>query len=359
MKALKNDYRLFGAILILLVFSIVGLLKNQIACSTCIVPFGPEEILESGEIFSPPGHLDQDETITKVHYWGTDGIGRDVASRLIHGITVALMVGMLSSIITLIISLLLGFVSGYYGNKGQKSNFFQVGLLIILLVLAHFYAVEWSYEVNTNSRMTFDHSRFVLYWIPLSLLALWISSKFRHFSFGQFFIQWDNIVIKLIEIFKSIPRLFLLLAIFAIITKPSLIGVILIIGLIRWPNLTRIIRAEIMALRQEEFIQNAKILGLPDKKIMIKHILPNIYKPILIMTAFNAGSAILIESSLSFLNIGLPGDQVSFGRMLGEAREYFGAWWLAVGPGVFIFVLIFCFNVIGDRLSYHFEESKR
>ena len=358
MDALKKDIRLVLALCFLFLLVLIGVFADRIACDQCLIPFEPNQVLPETEIFSPPGTKDFSDDEKKVHYWGTNSIGQDVASRLIHGIVTALQVGFYSAILTLIISLGLGFLAGYYANNGHRSNIVQCMVCFSLIILGHYYLREWSYTLENN----IIRFKTVRYFTLLPILILFVGFMgylTRGITFGSFRMPWDNIVLKLMEIFKSIPRLFLFLAIFAIVSSPSVIGVIVIIGLMRWPTLTRIIRAEIQAERQGEYIKNAEVLGFSDFRIMFRHILPNIYQPILIMTALNAGSAILIESSLSFLNIGLPADAVSFGRMLAEARRDFGAWWLAVGPGLMIFSLILAFNVIGDRLSFHFEESKR
>ena len=166
-------------------------------------------------------------------------------------------------------------------------------------------------------------------------------------------------ITKLLEVFRSIPRLFVLVALFAVITKPSLWSVIAVVGLVRWPPLTRLIRAEVIRVKGEAFIKAAKISGLSELRILMYHVFPQIYRPILVLTAISMGSAILLESSLSFLNLGMPIGSVSWGRMLGDARYYISAWWMGVGPGILIFSMILAFNVLSDRLAYHLDGTAR
>ena len=262
---------------------------------------------------------------------------------------------MWSTLIALFVALILGGLSGYKGDHTDKISILQAVWLIIGLVCTQFYAKEWSFYLDAEGLFSFHLSSYLIV-VGLGIIFLGVGVKIlSRIKSKTFYIKWDTIIVKLMEVFKSIPGLFILLAIFAIITKPSLTAVILIIGFIRWPGMTRLIRAEILKTKQEGYIKNAQLLGLPTYRIIMRHIFPNIYKSVLILVALNMGTAILIESSLSFLEIGLPIDEVSWGRMLGASRGYIPAWWMAIGPGLLIFVMILSFNVLGARLSHHFE----
>lgn len=360
MKKLLKDSRFMSALSFLVLLGIIGACAEYVACSDCWISFDPQEVSAKAIVYSPPGSRELSaDGGTKIHILGTDQIGRDVASRLIHGISVAFKVGIWSSIVAMIIALVLGGLSGYAGNRTHQLNLWQLLSVFFGLILAHFYAMEWAFEPDERNVYLFQTRRYLI-----AIIAFWLITFIMVHLFGKithakkYWVPWDAMVIKGIEVFRSIPRLFFLLAIFAIITRPSLWSVIIIIGLIRWPALTRLIRAEIISIKQEDYIRGAKLLGLSGWRIFIHHVLPNIYKPILVLTAFNMGSAILIEATLSFLDIGLPMDAVSWGRMLGDARDYIPAWWMAIGPGFLIFSLILCFNVIGNRLSFHFRAIK-
>ncbi len=358
MKKMLKDWRLVLALAYLSLLGLLGILSDSIASSDGWLSFGPHDVSSQAEIFSPPGTVESSGDTKKVHVLGTDQIGRDVASRLIHGIPVAFAVGIFSSLITLIIALIFGVLSGYVGDNTHRVSLMHILLFMFLFGLLHFYAREYSFGLDREGVVEFQ---IILYFLIMFLGTSIITVVLSNLSFKKIQdvrVPWDSLVLRLIEIFKSIPRLFLLLAFFAVITSPSILWVVLIIGFIRWPGLTRIIRAEILNLKQEPFIKSAELMGLSKWKIISSHILPNIYQPILILTAFNMGSAILIESSLSFLQIGIPGDAVSWGRMLGDARQQISAWWLAIGPGLLIFSMILCFNTIGNRLSLIFEKNQ-
>ncbi len=360
MAVLLKDKRLIIAVVTVVVIILIGMLSGVIAHDEGLIPFGPDQVSKEAIPYSVPGTSEMsDGGSLRKHILGTDQLGRDVMSRLIHGISIAMKVGILSSMISLIIALLLGGLSGYLGDRTHKMNLLQLFLLILGALLIYYYASELAFFENDRGEYVKSYTTYGII-LGLGLLVLTYISRLNLISgLKEFWVPWDTIVVKLLEVFRSIPRLFLLLAIFSIITVPSVASVIWVIGFIRWPNLTRIIRAEIMAQKQDNYVKNAEILGLSSMTIFLRHVLPNVYRPIIVLTALNMGTAILIESSLSFLHIGLPIGEVSWGRMLSDARQYIPAWWLAIGPGILIFITILCFNTIGDRLSYHFKVNKQ
>jgi peptide/nickel transport system permease protein len=124
----------------------------------------------------------------------------------------------------------------------------------------------------------------------------------------------------------------------------------IIIGLTSWTGIARFTRAEFLRLRELEFIHAAKVLGFSDWRIIFKHALPNGLAPIFVSIAFGVASAILAESSLSFLGIGVPEDIVTWGSLLSIGKEEFDAWWLVVFPGFAIFITIMIYNLIGEGL---------
>lgn len=359
MKLLK-DAKFVIAGVFLISMLCIGLFADVIATDGGLIDFGPDQVSNEATIFSKPNstEIKPDGTL-RTHVLGTDQLGRDVASRLIHGIPVAFKVGILSSLISLFIAMLLGGLSGYIGDLKHRLNYAQAVLGLILGLLTFYYASEFSFYEDERGfyKRSFAYYGFVLI-AGFALIAM-VNKLLSNAHRKNMWVPWDTVIVKGIEVFNSIPRLFLLLAVFAIIRIPSVTAVIIVIGLIRWPSLTRIIRAKILAVKQMDYVKNAELQGLSHIIIYVRHVLPNIYGPIIVLTALNMGTAILIESSLSFLHIGLPIGEVSWGRMLGDARQYIPAWWMAVGPGLLIFSLILCFNTIGDRLAYHLKVDKR
>jgi len=360
MRGAWSDYRLVIPVLYLMILGTIGGLSDFVACNDCLISFGPEQASANVRPYSPPGYIEIDpDGDAKKHYLGTDQLGRDVAARLVHGIPVAYKVGIWSSIIALLIALVLGSISGWVGDRKHQVNVFQLIMWLILGVVIHHLALEFSYYEDDYGRYTSSLGVYIIVMMAGLMIGVLISQRaLGRIKIGRFWMPWDLAVVKVIEVFNSVPRLFFLLAIFAIIARPSVLAVIVVIGLIRWPSLTRLVRAEIIKVKNEDFVKGAMVLGLPTTGVLIKHVLPNIYKPIIVLTAINMGSAVLIESSLSFLGIGLPLGEVSWGRMLGDARHYIRAWWIALGPGFLIFSMILCFNLIGDRLSYFFKVDQ-
>ncbi len=173
-----------------------------------------------------------------------------------------------------------------------------------------------------------------------------------------YFGGWVDIVgMRIIEIFMAIPRLFLLLTVIAFI-PPSLneymlYAMMAVIGAFSWMNSARFIRAEFMRLRDQDFVQAAQACGLPVRSILFRHMLPNGVSPVLVDASFGVAAAIFIETGLSFLGFGIRPPDPSWGQMLSKAVDPTTGifyWWLAIFPGILIFLTVFSFNLIGDAL---------
>jgi peptide/nickel transport system permease protein len=171
---------------------------------------------------------------------------------------------------------------------------------------------------------------------------------------GYFVGTVDILGMRLIEIFEAIPTLFLL--VMCVATLPpqygrNIYGMMVIIGATTWTSEARYIRAEFLRLRQQDFVQAAIAAGLPLRSIIFRHLLPNGISPILVTSSFGVASAILFESTLSFLGLG-PVDAASWGKLLNQAMSEMGlfVWWIAVFPGLAIFLTVFSYNLIGEAL---------
>ena len=148
----------------------------------------------------------------------------------------------------------------------------------------------------------------------------------------------------------SIPTLFLIISVVAIV-KPSLFIVMAVIGFTSWTGIARFIRAELLRVRSIEYIEAANALGFSEFRIIFRHAIPNALSPVLISVAFGIASAILIESTLSFLGVGVPVETLTWGSMLSSARQSPSAWWLAVFPGFAIFITVTIYNLVGEGLT--------
>lgn len=338
------------AIIYILLLSLTGLLAGHLANGDrgIIVPFGPNEISEYARTYAQPGYQEADG---RIHWLGTDRIGRDVASRMIHGTSTALFIGIGSSLGALFIALILGVLAGYFGDKSIRVSWIFLVFIILFVPVAVLYAREYSFSVGGNGMVTQSVWKFAGWCLIFALFLAYPARIVLNGKGPKVYMPFDTLVMKLIEVFKSIPGLFLILALYAIISTPSTFYLIVVIALLRWPHMTRLLRAEILNVKNENYILASSILGLPHYKIIIRHILPNVISPLVVTVAFAMSTAVLIESTLSFLGIGLPLDQASWGQLLTDARVYFSAWWLAIFPGLMIFSTVLAFNILGDSIN--------
>jgi peptide/nickel transport system permease protein len=160
----------------------------------------------------------------------------------------------------------------------------------------------------------------------------------------------DDVVTFVITTLNGIPQLYLLLII-AALWKPGTFTLIVVIGLLNWTGITLFVRGQTFALREREFVTAARTIGARDRRIMFRHILPNVLPLIFILAAIDIGAIILLESALSFLGLGIVPPTPSWGNMLTNAVSYFvRAWWLVVSPGAMIFLTVLCLYLIGDGL---------
>lgn len=159
----------------------------------------------------------------------------------------------------------------------------------------------------------------------------------------------DWIVSRLIEVVLCFPFLFLVLGIVALF-RPSMYTIMIALGLTSWTNEARYVRAEFLRIREIEYAQAARASGAGDARIIVRHLLPNALAPVLVSASFGVAVAILTESALSFLGLGVPLPTASWGSMLSAAREHIDyAWWLVLFPGLAIFTTVAAFNIIGER----------
>jgi peptide/nickel transport system permease protein len=231
------------------------------------IPYSPGVDLEE-ESFAPP---------SRRHWLGTDQLGRDVASGMVHGTRISLTIGLVVVAIQLVIGVVLGGLAGYYGG-----------------------------------------------WVDTAL--------------SRFF-----------ELMLAIPTFFLILTVAAVL-PPSIYTVMAILGLTGWVGIARFVRSEFLRLRAQDFVVAARALGVSHLAIMFRHILPNALAPVFVSASFGVASAILAESALSFLGVGVPPELVTWGSILAVSRSNTFAWWLAVFPGAAIFVTVTAYNLLGDGL---------
>jgi len=167
---------------------------------------------------------------------------------------------------------------------------------------------------------------------------------------GYFGGYLDRFIQGVIDVAWSFPSLLLALA-FVVIMEPGLTTTMLAIALGYWPQYAQVIRSEVLALREEEFVLAAYCIGARDRRILLRHILPNVIGPVIVLISLTMGYAIIVEATLSFLGLGLQPPMPSWGTMLSDARGFLSrAPWLSVFPGIAITMAVLGFNLLGDSL---------
>ena len=160
----------------------------------------------------------------------------------------------------------------------------------------------------------------------------------------------DAVLMRIADAFLSIPFIILVVAVSGIVGA-GLTTLILILGLTGWVTYARVVRGEVMVVRQLEFITAARVIGQSGAKIMLKHVLPNVMASVIVLAALQVGTTILAESSLSFLGLGVQPPAITWGLMLADGRQYLGsAWWMSTFPGVAITLTVLGVVFVGDWL---------
>lgn len=173
--------------------------------------------------------------------------------------------------------------------------------------------------------------------------------------------EWlDTLLMRATEIFLSVPGLLLVVLLQAILGKPGALSIALVIGLTGWTGIAKVVRTEVRRLRHSEYIIAAKCMGGGFIHNLIRHLAPNFFSSIMFMVVMNVRSAIVAESTLSFMGIGLPLEVISWGSMLSLAEKALmtDAWWIIVIPGAFLIVTLLCITEIGNFLQARSDSSR-
>jgi peptide/nickel transport system permease protein len=163
---------------------------------------------------------------------------------------------------------------------------------------------------------------------------------------------WVNtIIMRLVDLAFSFPSI-LLAMVLAVVFEPSFSNIILVISLVLWAEYARMARGETLKVKEMDFVALAQVAGVSRAKIMLRHILPNVASSLIVLATLQVGIVIIMESSLSFLGVGIPPPTPDWGSMVAEGRSYIvSAWWLSLVPGVAIVITVLSFNLLGDTLT--------
>ncbi len=241
---------------------------------------------------------------------GTDNLGRDILSRVIHGARVSLSVGVAAMLTATVIGVAIGLLAGFYGGK----------LDLVLMRLT---------EINMT--------------IPAILLAIAFASligdKGRVIHLHPAALPWHFLDVTL---------------------KRGMTSVFLIIGLVCWPGMVRIVRAQVLEVKEREFVQAAQVLGASHWRLIWRHILPNILPTIIVLAAMTTANTILLETGLGYLGIGVPPPAPTWGSMIAQGQPYFAtAPHLVIVPGVAIVLTVLAFNLVGQGLQERLDPRQR
>jgi len=170
-------------------------------------------------------------------------------------------------------------------------------------------------------------------------------------ALAGYFGGWvDQVIMRTVDVVLCIPTLFLILMLIVFL-GPNLFNIMVIIGATSWTDLARLVRAEFLTLKHRDYVLAARALGVPDARIIFRHILPNALAPVFVSATFGVAGAILLESGLSFLGLGVQPPYPSWGNILTAGKDYITqAWWLTLAPGLSIFLTVLGYNLLGDGL---------
>jgi peptide/nickel transport system permease protein len=271
------------------------------------------------------------------HWLGTDALGRDVLAGMIRGCRVSLLIGFGSMLLALLIGIPLGAAAAWWGNNGWRITWSQLAIMLISTIMI---ILVWYMPIPLRIQTVVS--------ILLLISMIFLLIKTRGDARGNIPVQVDGIVMGWVSIIDGFPGIFLILILVAIVPMKGWVVVMLTIALLRWPSMARYMRAEVFKMKETNYIKAAQILNVPSRQILRRHIIPYAIRPVMISFIFGVSSAILAETSLSFLGIGLPTEEINWGRLLAQSRNHFDAWWLVVFPGFAIFFTLLSLYTIGN-----------
>jgi peptide/nickel transport system permease protein len=299
------------------------------------------------------------------HWLGTNKRGQDVLSGLIYGTQISLAVGIGVMLLATLIGVCLGALAGYFGNNLLPTCLgallllpFQVGLIwyYAWFLPSHFLFSGQSSSLSLLWTVVLGSIISLLMIILFYLLNKFIVTKIPILNKKMFF-PLDSIISRLIEVIISLPILIVIITI-AAITRPSIINLILIMAAVQWTTIARLVRAEMLKVKQLDYVHAAQVLGLSHLKIIWRHALPNSMASSIVAISFGIAGTVLTESGLSFLGIGVPPETVTWGLLINSGRENFEAWWLILFPGMLLFFTVLAYNILGESLRAHYAPKR-
>jgi peptide/nickel transport system permease protein len=348
-RRLRQDKVALVALSFIVLLIIVGLFAGQIVKLFGAHPPNAQNsnALDAFGSAAAPGHG---------YLFGTDALGRDVFSRTLYGARVSLEVAFLATGLIVVIGVTLGMIAGYYRGVVDTvlSRSMDVVLafpvLLLALGLGAACSLKGCLSANSIGRDLLVAGLVVML-VPVAMTAL--SQARGRPGFKE--IVGADWALRLapggiILVVGLILSLFVSSS--TTLIEPGLPVVIFVITLAGWPYMARIIRGQVLSLREKEFVEAARSLGASDSRIIFRHILPNLVAPIIVYTTLLIPTNILFEAALSFLGVGVQPPTASWGAMIADAIEIFDtAWWYMTAPGVALLLTVLAFNLVGDGLQ--------
>ncbi len=349
-RLFKKNRLAFMGLLIFVLFFFVAL--SGLILTSGTKPFFDPALVRLEEKLRPPLSIPNSGTLAPdamprlgLYLFGTDDLGRDVFSRMMQGAWVSLTVGFVAVGISVFIGIILGGISGYYGQNAITADQVIGAVLVIagisLLLAKVIPAGVLLLAVGILSFIFSERlkkgiiSRPETGWSRL----LWIRA-----------IGIDTVIMRFVDIMLCFPSFFLILTVVALLPA-SIYNIMIVIGLTSWMGTTRFVRAEFLSLRELDFVTAARALGVSNRRIIFRHMVPNAIAPVLVSATIGIASAILTESALSFLGLGVPPPHATWGNILSDGKTYiFDAPWLTFIPGIAILIVVLSFNLFGEGL---------
>lgn len=318
--------------------------------------FTPNELhLEA--VLLPPAFLDEGAFLAG-HWLGTDNLGRDVLANLVYGFRTGFLVAIPVILIAFTVGIFLGSMAAYFGNRSVKVSRAAALVAPVCFFAVFFYGFyirQFNFAtvgLKANIFLSAVLVALMLVAVGLVKIMAWFLKKIPALR-RPLFVPIDELVLKATEVLTSVPRLVLVLSL-AAISAPGIGNILLLLSLTYWSGPARLVRGEVLRIKVLPFTEAARMSGVPDFRILFRHVLPNAAGPLITAFAFGVGSLLALEATLSFLGIGLPPETPSWGRMLAEARLNPDAWWLIFFPVLSLCLTILAVQVIGNSIRKRF-----